>query len=319
MAYAFDLSDSHLTASLRRILQKELGDALAQLDRIDQPEAVHGLRKNLKKTRALLRLLRGGLATQPAMNSALREIGLALSARRDAQVRLATLDRLFPDTPEALQPLRKALGSDPTAPSTVSTPDLRVRLAALVVTAQTLHLSGKNDRILREGLSVTRERARHAAHAARAAPHDAERIHDWRKRAKDHWYQSRLFAPCWPDLFRPIVASADRLGELLGDHHDLSLLAAHVAGLPDETVPDLGLRLLDSSCREAQARIEAEAFPLSARLFAGDPDEVAALWVDWRRVWRGKDGLMQPCLRASIKGPADDKASPRTPPIPPRT
>ena len=288
MAYAFDLSDSHLTASVRRIMQKELGDALAQLDRIDQPEAVHGLRKNLKKTRALLRLLRGGLAARPAMDRALREIGLALSDRRDAHVRLATLYKLFPDTPEALQPLRKALGSDPTAPSTMATPELRDRLAALLVTARTLDLSGKDDRILREGLSVTRERADHAAHAARAAPQNAERIHDWRKRAKDHWYQARLFAPCWPDLFRPIVASADRLGELLGDHHDLSLLAAHVAGLPDEIVPDLGRRLMDSCRRDAQTRIEAEAFPLSARLFAGDPDEVAALWVDWRRVWRGK-------------------------------
>jgi CHAD domain-containing protein len=287
MAYAFDLSDPDLTASLRRLMQSELGSALAQLDRIDKPDAVHGLRKNLKKTRALLRLLRGGLAAQPAMNIALREIGLALSARRDAQVRLATLDRLFPDTPEALQPLRRALMAGPTVPATVLSPDLRDRLDALLGAARTLELSGKEDRILREGLSVTRERAHRAARAARAAPDKADRIHDWRKRAKDHWYQSRLFEPCWPDLFRPLVASADRLGELLGDHHDLSVLAAHVAGLPDTAVPDLARRLLDSRIRDAQTRIGAEAFPLSARLFAGDPDEVAALWVDWRRVWRG--------------------------------
>jgi CHAD domain-containing protein len=290
MAYAFDLSDSHLTASLRRILVRELGDALEQLDRIDRPDAVHGLRKALKKARALLRLLRGGLAAQPEMNIALREIGLALSARRDAQVRLVTLDRLFPDAPEALQPLRRALVSDPVVPPAISIPDLRDRLGALLLMARTLDLSGKDDRILREGLSVTRESAHRAERAARARPQDARRIHDWRKRAKDHWYQSRLFAPCWPELFRPIVASADRLGEVLGDHHDLSLLAAHVAGLPDETLPDLGRRLLGSSLRDAQARIEAEAFPLSALLFAGDPDEVAALWVDWRRVWLGKAG-----------------------------
>lgn len=287
MAYAFDLSDTTLSASLRRIFQEELGAALARLDRIDQPEAVHGIRKNLKKTRALLRMVRGGLHAQPALNIALREIGLALSARRDAQVRVSTLDRLFPDTPEALRPLRSALQSGATSPAEVPHSDLRDRLAALLDRARDLNLSGKDDRILREGLAVTRARAHRAARAAHAAPDIAERVHDWRKRAKDHWYQSRLFAPCWPELFRPIVASADRLGEILGDHHDLSVLAAHVAGLPDATVPDLARHLLDARLRDAQTRIEAEAHPLSARLFAGDPDEVAALWVDWRRVWRG--------------------------------
>jgi CHAD domain-containing protein len=288
MSYAFDRADPSLSDSLRRIADEELGAALSQIDRLQDGKAVHSIRKNLKKTRALLRLVRKGLDAQPGLNLALRDVGLALSARRDAQVRLATLDRLFPEMPHVLRPLREVLTR--LDPATTGDPPASIRdtLTAIRQGAKDWKLSGKDDRVLREGLILTREKARRAARAARDKPGDAERIHDWRKRAKDHWYQARLFAPCWPDLFKPIVDSADRLGEMLGTHHDLSVLATHFAGLPDALVPDLARAMLAARLQDAQARIEAEAFPLGGRLFAGDPRAVALLWLDWRRDWLGR-------------------------------
>jgi CHAD domain-containing protein len=288
MAYAFHPADPSLAASLRRIVEEELTAAMTRLAQIDKPDAVHGIRKNLKKTRALLRLVRSGLDDQPAANAALREVGLALSARRDAQVRLATLERLFPDPPAVLQPLRATLAAESQTPADSAPPGLTDALAAVRDKVAGARLSGKEDRILRQGLAITRQKARRATKAARENPAEADLIHDWRKRVKDNWYQSRLFAPIWPDLFKPVVTGADRLGEALGDHHDLSVLAAHVADLPGAIMPDLARRMLDARLRDAQAKLEAEAFPLGARLFAGDPDDVAALWVDWRRVWQGK-------------------------------
>lgn len=287
MAYAFDLADADLSSSLRRIVGGELDAAISRLDRIDKPEAVHGIRKNLKKSRALLRIVRDGLSAQPAANLVLREVGLSLSARRDAEVRLATLDRLFPDRPEALQPLRDTLSGAGPGPAGDPTTGLAEQLSRLRDRTRDWSLSGKDNRTLREGLSATRRKAQSAANAARRDRHNADLFHTWRKRAKDLWYQARLFAPVWPDLFRPLVSDADRLGEILGDHHDLAVLAALVAGLPDDHVPGLVRHMLDARIGDARSKIEAEAFPLSARLFAGDPDEVAALWVDWYRVWRG--------------------------------
>nr|WP_242679118.1 CHAD domain-containing protein [Rhodobacter calidifons] len=259
---------------------------MARLDQIDAPRAVHGIRKNLKKTRALLRLVRSGLAEQPAANQTLREVGLALSARRDAAVRLATLDRLFPDRPEPMQGLYSVLALP--GPDLVAEPvgALRERLISVLDKVQGWSLSGKDTRILRAGLADTRAKALRTARAARRSPHLDEAFHDWRKRAKDFWYQSRLFAPVWPDLFAPLVASADRLGEMLGDHHDLAVLRAHVAALPDAQVPDLTRQMLARRLDAAQAEIEARAFPLSARLFAGDPEAIARIWTDWRRIWR---------------------------------
>lgn len=289
MAYAFAQSDANLSASLRRILREELDSAITQLARMDDPQAVHGLRKNLKKSRSILRLVRKGLAEQPALNIALREVGLALSAHRDAEVRLATLDRLFPDRPPALQPLRDTLASARTDLPTRPSGKLLKTLIAVRDNAEDLSLDGKDDRILHAGLAATRRKARHAAERARTSSGSVELFHDWRKRSKDHWYQARLFAPVWPALFRPIVADANRLGEILGDHHDVSVLAAHVADLPENLLPDPSRQMLDAGLDDAQRRFADEAFDISARLFAGEPDDLAGFWIDLRRAWRARD------------------------------
>jgi CHAD domain-containing protein len=286
MAYALAPSDPDLSASLRRIVDEELTDALSRYARIEQPEAVHGLRKNLKKTRALLRLVKSGLKDQPTANATLRDVGRALSARRDAQVRLATLLRLFPDPPDLLQPLRRHLETASLAPVANLPPGLGDLIAGVRNRAATWTLHGKDAHILRDGLSRTRRDAQTAMQAARKDPGSEALIHEWRKRAKDVWYQSRLFGPAWPELFKPLISGADRLGELLGDHHDLSVFAAHVGALPETLLSDPARRLLDARIRDTQSGIEAEAFPLGARLLAGDPQEVAALWIDWRRVSR---------------------------------
>ena len=40
----------------------------------------------------------------------------------------------------------------------------------------------------------------------------------------------------------------------------------------------------------ASLAIEATAFPLGARLFAGDPEEMADLWLKWWKIWRAQLG-----------------------------
>ena len=286
MSYAFDRSDASLEDSLRRIVGEELSSALDRLAAVPAPDAVHGVRKNLKKTRALLRLVRDGLPEQSAANAVLRDVAGALSGQRDAAVRLATFDRLFGDPPAALCALRTRLHEESQSPSAQSDPALHRTLSRLREQVMGWHLAGKDRRILQSGLARTRQRAQQAAQVARADTGQPERIHDWRKRVKDLWYQTRLFVPVWPDLFRPLAAGADRLGEALGDHHDLSVLAGHAATLPPRIIAAPALRQLDAEVRNAQTRIEAEILPLSDRLLAGDPKEMAGLWLDWHAIWR---------------------------------
>ena len=287
MSYAFADEDADLTASLRRIADEELGSAITRLRDGEDATAIHSVRKNLKKTRALLRLLRTGLDDQPAENAALRAIAQALATRRDAGARLTTFDRLFPDLPGALLPLREHLANASLSPASRLPREVDSALKAVRKRAAKWSLHGKDAKILHQGLADTRRKAVRAAKAALADPTSEIRIHDWRKRVKDHWYQARLFAPCWPELFKPMVDTADRLGEALGEHHDLSLFADLVISLPDQLVTASAQQVLAAAIPEARARIENDVFPIAGRLFAGEPDNVADLWLDLRGVWLG--------------------------------
>src|SRR4051794_37633719 len=83
--------DENPGCGIRRIFKQELAAIIQHLEnqRHDQQgEAVHDARKELKKTRATLRLLRSQLGKKiyRRENGALREVGRVLSPRRDAQV-----------------------------------------------------------------------------------------------------------------------------------------------------------------------------------------------------------------------------------------
>ena len=200
MAYRFSPDDPSLQQALRRIADEELRAALAVLDDTGlPPQAVHDVRKRAKKLRGLLRLLQGSFPDHARENAALRDAGRLLALRRDAEVRLATLDWLFPDTPQALMPLRRLLEQDRDAPPAPSHHAEAVEiLRALHSRVRGWTLTGKDHRILVKGLARTRRRAAQAMEdAARSPGFDA--IHDWRKRAKDFWYQTRLLAPIWPN------------------------------------------------------------------------------------------------------------------------
>ncbi len=117
MAYRFSPDDPSLQQALRRIADEELRAALRVLDNTGlPPQAVHDVRKRAKKLRGLLRLLQGSFPDHARENAALRDAGRLLALRRDAEVRLATFDRLFPGTPKALAPLRRLLVLDRDAP-----------------------------------------------------------------------------------------------------------------------------------------------------------------------------------------------------------
>ena len=286
MPYAFHPDDRSPDRSLRRIATEELTTALTRLQAVPAPEAVHGLRKNLKKTRALLRLYRSALPDQPAANAALRQVAAALSAQRDAAVRLATFDRLLPGPPDLLRPLRARLLAESLAPDQAAAPGLAETLADLRDRAATWQLTEGPYRTLRAGLARTRQQARAAAKAARAAPERADRVHDWRKRVKDLWYQTRLFAPIWPELFRPLTAEADKLGEALGTHNDLAVLGLYLDGLADDVLPEAARDLIRSRIETEGRLILARSFPASDRLLAGDPEAMADSWVAWLKLWQ---------------------------------
>ncbi len=289
MSFRFRSDDPSLTAALHRIAGSELSRALAAVP--DQgatpPASIHDIRKRIKKIRGLLRLLRPGLGDYQGENAALRDAAQSLSGLRDSAVRLATLDTLFPMLPDALAPLRLALAEE--LPADTSMPDAvaHTRTRLLEIQQRVLHwqVRGKDRHVLAEGLARTRKRAQVALDRAMRDP-SLEAMHDWRKRAKDHWYQSRLFTPVWPEIIAPQATAASDLTEALGLHHDLGVLHDHVAATHASRVPGEAMDLVHRRITEAQADIESRVFDDGRRLLAGEPRAMAGMWVECWLLWR---------------------------------
>ncbi|MDP3897781.1 MAG: CHAD domain-containing protein, partial [Mesorhizobium sp.] len=142
---------------------------------------------------------------------------------------------------------------------------------------------------LAEGIGAAVAGARKAMRRARADP-APETVHDWRKRVKDHWYHARLLAPLWPVPMDAHARAADRLGELLGQHHDLAVLTARARAEPGPLGDRAaGRKLLRRLVAERQAALEANCFAIGARLLAEPPDALVHRWRAYWKVWRKEE------------------------------
>jgi len=90
--------DESIPDNIRRILRKQLESALESLrggesDSVD--EHVHAARKNFKRVRAVVRLVRYaiGESTYRFVNDSIRDAGRPLSEVRDAKVLVEALDK----------------------------------------------------------------------------------------------------------------------------------------------------------------------------------------------------------------------------------
>ncbi len=246
----------------------------------DPARAVHGARKDLKKLRSLLRLARGGIGGRKRrrINAQLRDAGRLLAGARDAQVMLDTVEKLrlrypteFPNhlTVDFVGMLRarqreRVGGGGDQAEAIELIERARVELADWGV-------KGERFEMLEPGLRRAYERGRAGFDEVASADRpDDEAVHEWRKRVKDHWYHVRLLEPAWPALMRGLGSASDDLAELLGEHHDLSVLidAAHAN---EDAFGGGGRKQLVELAERRQGELIERAVPLGRKLYAEKP------------------------------------------------
>jgi CHAD domain-containing protein len=122
-----------------------------------------------------------------------------------------------------------------------------------------------------------------AALAAVGAKPSAARVHDWRKRAKDLWYQLRLLEDAWPGLLEATVAEVHRLTEVLGDHHDLAVLREDLERRPEVGADAAAFTALIEA---RQATLLDDALALGTRLYAEKPKAFRRRLRGYWRAWR---------------------------------
>jgi CHAD domain-containing protein len=238
MAYRLALAED-LAGSLRAVARDQLegaAEGLASGD--DLEDAVHDARKRIKKTRAALRLARPGLSKRlyRAENAALRDTARGLSGARDADVMVETAEKLGEryagHAPAALfGELRDRLAArrgDADADAGEAADTLRALAAGVDAWA----IEGDERDVLVPALRRTYARGREAFAAADRRP-TAEHLHEWRKRVKDLWYQEKLVSEAWPGVLGAQADEAKALSKLLGEDHDLAVLAELLEAEPE--------------------------------------------------------------------------------------
>jgi CHAD domain-containing protein len=132
------------------------------------------------------------------------------------------------------------------------------------------------------GLVRAYRRGRKRGREAQDDP-STERLHEWRKRVKDHWYHLRLIRDAWPETLAAQADEAHRLADLLGDDHDLAVLTAEIE---DSTDPSGDRADLLAAIEGRRSELQADAFELGARIYAEKPKafgrRVEALLGAWR-------------------------------------
>jgi CHAD domain-containing protein len=280
--------------AVRRIYGKVSNDALESLNDTSHFEAVHGVRKEIKKLRSLLRLVRHDIGKEAygKYTDTLRDAANHLRAMRDAQVTLGTFESLekdfdgkvptlrFPKIRSALRSHCRAEGKkleDSAAP-------VKTLLRESQQQFKNLKVKPKGWKAIKPGLEKAYGQGRNAFAAVEREP-SPENFHEWRKRVKDLYHQLSLLCPVCPHKLRRRIKRLDKLGGLLGDDHDLAMLKEFVAGKLGHTP---NAQAFEKVIASRQEKLRSKALKLGAQFYPKKPHRFSRKVGNYWKSWRGK-------------------------------
>ena len=291
MPFRFKKSESPAKA-VRRVSRERISVARERLRDGARSAAIHDVRREIKKLRAIFRLAResdGGGAVRKSVK-ALRQAAGYLAAPRDARVRLKAFEKLtggggrqFAEIETLLQrhcrrETRRFRKNDFVAAADRILRKIDRRAGGLKIKA-----SGWS--ALEPGLKASYVRGQAAFNLVRRKPLP-ENFHDWRKDVKNLWYYFLLLRPAWPAELRAMTDELELLGGQLGEDHDLLLLQQFVRRHCDSRTPETAV--LNRMIVSRQKELRAAALKLGARLYAETPDVLCRRLGNHWDLWRGK-------------------------------
>lgn len=309
MSYRLKRAES-VRNGIRRIAREQIDKTLAEIDarQVDPHETVHQVRKRCKKIRGLLRLVRPAAEElYQYENAVFRDAAGQLSYVRDAQALVETFDDLvqtyddqidssrFASVRQALVARRERITRDD-GMLEKQLSDFRHQMSEARVRIDAWSLDEKGFDALGKGLAKTYGRGRRAMHTAQAKP-TPENFHQWRKRAKYHWYHLRILKPLWEEVLKKQRDEADRLGEILGDDHNLAVLAGILQQDPEPYGKRRDVQVLLAFIESRRAELQAQSRGVGERLYAEKEKHLVRrfrqYWTSWRRERRRDPKLAQ--------------------------
>jgi CHAD domain-containing protein len=286
MPFRFKKSESPAKA-VRRVGRERVGAALDCLRQPAHPAAVHGARKEIKKLRALFRLVRGEMSAGAYRKGvkALRAAADSLAASRDARVMLKAFAKVAGRQARQFAGIAGALKKNAQREARRFRRDDTVALAERLLRKTSRRVGKLNIKPagwagIEPGLKASYRGGREHCELAHRRPRP-ENFHEWRKQVKDLWHYFCLLQPVCPAVTRDLTDELELLGAHLGEDHDLFLLqefmAGHCAKRSAETAA------LNRLIAARQKKLRAAALKLGARFYADSPARFCERLGGWRR------------------------------------
>ena len=285
---------------LLRIWKADLHFAVKELSRTRQVESgIHQARKALKRTRALVRLVRDPLGYEQykAANICYRDASRKVSELRDLAATQDTLNKILKRYPRKSVSVgvsaasREIAGWQKAARDHMRGQDeLRKTAVAELTTGlanlPTWHNPQDDFSWIASSLERVYERGQNALALSLANP-DPHVLHDWRKRVKYLWHQLQLLHLCWPEMMNPHTEELHRLSDLLGDDHDLAVIEEFILSNKLMQGRVVGKTALLHAIREYRESLVLLYFPLGKKLYQADPEvftnQISFYWKVWRQ------------------------------------
>lgn len=281
MAYRLSVAKP-LERTIPAIVSEQIDEAIANLESIaNNDKAVHAARRNFKRIRALLDLVKDESPgkTGKAGQKRFASIARKLAGARDAQIAYqaaAALEKkygsaetaaVFADVKSWLQARRdrqeQRLGAN-------AVDAVLVQLREVRADFDTFELQRTKIEDLLKAVRQTYRGGRAAKQIALESGEETA-IHDWRKLVQRHWRHMVLFRNAWKAEIKARIALASELSDVLGTHHDLTVLRDAIIIDGTAVISQDGAQILCRFIEKKQRRLARKAAILGERLFAEKP------------------------------------------------
>ena len=286
-------------AGIKRVLAGQVDDAIDHLRGeagTEPAEAVHEARKDVKKIRSALRLVRDAIGDDlwRRENEHYRDVARKLSSFRDAEILVEALDglgeRFGPSARDRFDAFRGQLEEEKRAAHDDGSVERAMVGAAAELAAgrsriDVLPLDGDGWDLLGPGLHRSYRRGRKRLRAVEEEA-SVTNLHELRKRVKDLWCQLRLIADADREMLGSLADQTHDLSDHLGDDHDLALLREQVQRRRDAFTSPGDQRHLLEEIDQRRGELQFAAISLGDRIYAEKPKRfikrLHRRWGAWR-------------------------------------
>ena len=260
---------------IKRIIIEQIEDAVSRLSETNNnfDIAIHETRKDFKKIRAVIRMVRFELGQElyKRENIFFRDTGRLLSRIRDAAAMAEALEKLFNNHKNEISLedykrlrtnlKRRALGiKNQFKRNKKLIEGIRNLLGKHIDEVRAWGLTKEDFTLIEDGIKQVYQRGLNGIAEIGKNP-SAHNFHEWRKRVKYLWYIVKILNEAWIETMTPLSDKLDILSDYLGDEHDLAelreLLIRDTALFGDEVKQVQFLNVLGMERLELQSRAKS--------------------------------------------------------------